>query len=176
MTPLEVLSNKAKQQRTHDEGFTLIELLIVMSIMLVLMAIAIPNALKLYKQANETSAQQSIRTIGQAEMQYASAYPQNGFACGLTALGGAAGTAPTEQSAQILDAGLAGGSKSGYLFTINNCTKVTVNNHDMYTGYNVTAVPASVGKTGDRGYCMDENNIIKYDPAGGSNCTQSVGQ
>jgi type IV pilus assembly protein PilA len=176
MNPHNVLTGNANGQRPQDEGFTLIELLIVMSIMLVLMAIAIPNALKLYKQANETSAQQSIRTIGQAEMQYSSAYPQNGFACGLSALGGAPGTAPTEQAAQILDAGLASGSKSGYLFTINNCTKVTVNNHDMYTGYNVTAVPASVGKTGDRGYCMDENNIIKYDPAGGTNCTQAVGQ
>jgi type IV pilus assembly protein PilA len=168
MNPHNVLTGNANGQRPQDEGFTLIELLIVMSIMLVLMAIAIPNALKLYKQANETSAQQS--------MQYSSAYPQNGFACGLSALGGAPGTAPTEQAAQILDAGLASGSKSGYLFTINNCTKVTVNNHDMYTGYNVTAVPASVGKTGDRGYCMDENNIIKYDPAGGTNCTQAVGQ
>ena len=76
-----------RRQHRNDEGFTLIELLIVMSIMLVLMAIAIPNALKLYKQANETSAQASVKTIGQAEMQYNSAYPQNGFSCGLAALG-----------------------------------------------------------------------------------------
>lgn len=157
-----------------DDGFTLIELLIVMSIMLVLMAIAIPNALKLYKQANETSAQASIKTIGQAEMQYNSAYPQAGFSCGLAALGGQPGTAPSATAAQVIDPGLASGSKSGYLFNITNCTKVTVNNQDMYTGYQVTAVPASLGRTGDRGYCMDENNIIKYDPAGGTNCTVAV--
>ena len=158
----------------HDEGFTLIELLIVMSIMLVLMALAIPNAIKLYKQANETSAQQSVRAIGQAEMQYNSAYPANGFSCGLGALGGATGTAPTPQASQMIDQGLASGSKSGYLFAITGCTKVTVNNQDMYTGYEVTAVPASIGRTGDRGFCMDENQIIKYDPAGGTNCTTPI--
>jgi type IV pilus assembly protein PilA len=74
----------------------------------------------------------------------------------------------------MLDPGLATGQKSGYLFNITGCTKVTVNNQDMYTGYQVTAVPASPGKTGDRGYCMDENNIVKYDPKGGTNCTEAV--
>jgi type IV pilus assembly protein PilA len=44
----------------------------------------------------------------------------------------------------------------------------------MITGYQATAVPASPGRTGDRGYCMDENNLIKYDPAGGTNCTVPV--
>jgi type IV pilus assembly protein PilA len=158
----------------QDEGFTLIELLIVMSIMLVLMAIAIPNALKLYKQANETSAQASVKTIAGAEMQYNSSYPQNGYSCGLAALGGQPGTAPSATAAQDLDPALAAGAKSGYLFAVTNCTKVTVNNQDMYTGFEVTAVPASPGKTGDRGYCMDENNILKYDPAGGTNCTVQV--
>ena len=110
-----------QRQHRNDEGFTLIELLIVMSIMLVLMAIAIPNALKLYKQANETSAQASIKTIGQAEMQYNSAYPQNGFSCGLAALGGTPGTAPSATAAQVIDPTLASGSKSGYLFNITNC-------------------------------------------------------
>ena len=160
--------------RRHEEGFTLIELLIVMSVMLILMTLAIPQLLKLRKTANETSAVQSVRTIGQAELQYNSAYPANGFSCSLATMGGTPGTAPSAQSAQVLDPGLAGGSKSGYLFNITNCTKVTVNNQDMFTGFQVTAVPASVGRSGDRGYCMDENNVIKFDPAGGSNCTQPL--
>ena len=76
------------QQQIGDEGFTLIELLIVMSVMLILMTLAVPQLLKLRKQANETSAIQSVRTIAQAELQYNSAYPANGFACSLANLGG----------------------------------------------------------------------------------------
>jgi type IV pilus assembly protein PilA len=164
-----------REQHHSDDGFTLIELLIVMSVILILMTLALPQLLKVHKQADETSAQASVRAIGQAEMQYASAYPSNGFACSLSALGGTPTSgAPTAQAAQMLDPGLAGGQKSGYLFNITNCTKVTVNNTDMYTGYEVTAVPASVGRSGDRGYCMNENNIITYDPAGGTNCTQPI--
>ena len=158
-----------------DEGFTLIELLIVMSVMLILMTLAVPQLLKLRKQADETSAIQSVRTIGQAELQYNSAYPANGFACNIAQLGGdpKAG-APTSQAAQLLDQTLATGQKAGYTFAISNCTKVTVNNQDMYTSYEITAVPQSLGKSGDRGFCSDENNTIRYDPAGGTNCTQPI--
>ena len=167
--------NRTLRQIDREAGFTLIELLIVMSVMLILMTLAIPQVLKIHKQADETSAMASVRAIGQAEMQYSSAYPANGFSCTLSSLGGIPGSgAPSPQAAQVLDPGLAGGQKSGYLFSIANCTKVTVNNTDMYTGYEITGVPASVGKSGDRGFCMDENNIIKYDPAGGTNCTTPV--
>ena len=167
--------NTAREPRQYEAGFTLIELLIVMSIILILMTLAMPQAMKVYKQAHETSAIQSLRSIGSAEASYSSAYPANGFSCALAPLGGSPGSgAPSAQSAQLLDPGLATGSKSGYLFNVTNCTKVTVSNTDMFTGYQVTAVPASVGKSGDRGFCMDENNLIKYDPAGGTNCTQSL--
>jgi type IV pilus assembly protein PilA len=158
-----------------DEGFTLIELLIVMSVMLILMTLGIPQLLKLRKTANETSAMQSVRTIGQAELSYSSTYPSNGFACSLAALGGAQGSgAPTPQSAQILPSDLSAGQKAGYTYAITNCTKVTVNNQDMFTSFQVTAVPNSVGRTGDRGFCSDENNVIKFDPQGGTNCTQTL--
>jgi type IV pilus assembly protein PilA len=164
---------RAKQ--SDEKGFTLIELLIVMSVMLILMTLAVPQLLKLRKQANETSAIQSVRTIGQAELQYNSAYPANGFACSLASLGGDPKSgAPTAQAAQLLDTGLAAGQKAGYTFAITNCTKVTVNNQDMYTSYEVTAVPQSVGNSGDRGFCTDANNIIRFDPAGGTNCTQPI--
>jgi type IV pilus assembly protein PilA len=164
-------------RRRADAGFTLIELLIVMSVMLILMTLAIPQVLKIHKQADETSAVQSMRTIGNAQSQYMNSYPSNGYSCNLAALGGVPGSGPpTPQAAQMLDPVLASGAKSGYLFNVTNCTKVTINNTDMYTGYQVTAVPATVGRTGDRGYCMDENNLIKFDPNGGTNCTQTLGQ
>ena len=167
--------NHLRRTHRHEAGFTLVELLIVMSIILILMTLALPMGMKVRKQADEASAIQSLHVIGSAEASYSSAYPGNGFSCGLPPLGGTPGSgAPSAQSAQLLATRIATGTKSGYLFNVTNCTKVTVNNTDMFTGYQVTAVPASVGKSGDRGFCMDENNLIKFDPAGGTNCTQSL--
>jgi type IV pilus assembly protein PilA len=167
------LELKAKQR--GEEGFTLIELLIVMSVMLILMTLAVPQMLKLTKQSHELSAVQSIRTIVQGQLQYNSMYPANGFSCSLAQLGGDPKSgAPSAQAAQLISPDLASGNKSGYTFAITNCNKVTVNNQDMYTSYEVTAVPNSVGKSGDRGFCSDENNRITFDPAGGTNCTQPI--
>ena len=164
-----------KRADQHEEGFTLIELLIVMSVMLILMTLAVPQMLKLTKQSHELSAVQSIRTIVQAQLQYNSQYPANGFSCSLPQLGGDPKSgAPSAQAAQLIDVGLASGNKSGYTFAITNCNKVTVNNQDMYTSYEVTAVPTSPGKSGDRGFCSDENNRITFDSAGGTNCTQPI--
>jgi type IV pilus assembly protein PilA len=164
-----------KAERHDDDGFTLIELLIVMSVMLIIMTLAIPQMLKLTKTAHETSAIASVRAISEAELQYNSSYPANGFACSLAELGGDPKSgAPSAQSAQLIGPDLASGQKAGYTFAITNCQKVTVNNQDMYTSYEVTAVPNKVGKTGDRGFCSDENNTIRFDPAGGVNCTQPI--
>ena len=154
-----------------ESGFTLIELLIVMSIMLILMALAVPQMLKLKKHANETSATQTMRTIGQAEMNTTPLI--HTYACPLSLLGGDPKSgAPSAQAAQLLDPPLAAsGQKSGYTFTVTCGSKVTINNQDVYNSYDLIGVPQSVGKTGDNGYCSDENNIIKVDPAGGTNCT-----
>ena len=156
-------------------GFTLMELLIVIAIILILMLMAIPTIGSLKKKANETSAINSVQTINKAEIQYQSTFPTNGFACSLQSLGGdpAAG-APSATSAQILQPDLASGDKSGYVFTVGNCTKVTVNGQDRFTGYSITAVPETVGKTGDRGFCSDQFGTIKQDPAGTTNCSQPL--
>jgi type IV pilus assembly protein PilA len=164
-----------RARRDAEAGFTLMELLIVISIMLILMLIAIPNMLNLKAQANETSAIQSLRAIQEAETQYTTEYPQNGFACQLSNLGGVASSgAPSAQSAQLLQADLASGTKSGYQFAITNCTKATVNNQDNYTSYEATATPLQVGKTGHNGYCLDMSGTILKDPTGGTNCTVPI--
>lgn len=158
-----------------DAGFTLMELLIVISIMLILMLIAIPNMMNLKSQANETSAIQSLRAIYQAEIQYQTNYPANGFSCSLAQLGGNASSgAPNPQNAQLLQSDLSSGQKSGYTFNIVNCQKTTVNNQDMYTAFEATAVPQSVGKTGHRGFCIDMSGEIRSDPSGGTNCTVPI--
>jgi type IV pilus assembly protein PilA len=161
--------------RKRQRGFTLMELLIVMSIMIILMLIAIPNFISMTAQAHETSAIQSLRAIYQAQIQYQTNFPSNGFACQLSALGGSPSAGPpTPTAAQVLPTDLAAGQKSGYTFAITNCTKVTVNNQDMYTSYEATAVPQSVGKSGHRGFCIDLGGEVKADPAGGTNCTQPI--
>jgi type IV pilus assembly protein PilA len=161
----------------QPNGFTLMELLIVIAIILILMLMAIPTIGSLKKQANETSAMQSIRAIMQAQMSYSNTFPANGYACSLAALGGdPASGPPSATSAQILQSDLTSGIKSGYMFTIGNCTKVNLSGTDRITGYQVTAVPMTVGKTGNRGFCSDEQGAMKQDPAGGTNCTQNVGQ
>ena len=171
------LEPRTPKLETRDAGFTLIELLIVMSIIIVLMLLAIPQALKLTKNANQTSAVQTMKTLAAAEMSYNSAYPTTGFGCPIAVLGGdpKAGP-PSAQAAQIIDPALATtGIKSGYVFTVTCGDKKTVNNQDIYNSVEITGVPLSKTK-GDNGYCSDENNLIKVDPTGGTNCTQSLSQ
>src|SRR6201999_4531987 len=105
----------------RQRGFTLMELLIVMSIMIILMLIAIPNFISMKASANETSAMQSLRAIYQAQIQYQTSFPANGFACSLAALGGNASAGPpSPTAAQGLQGDLATGQKSGYTFNIVN--------------------------------------------------------
>jgi len=170
---MNTLRNRSLRQRPN--GFTLMELLIVIAIMLILMLIAIPNFNKMKATANETSAINSLQAIYKAQIQYQTTYPSNGFACSLTALGGDPKQGnPTPTSAQLLQGDLPAGIKNGYTFNIVNCTKVTVNNVDQITGFQVTAVPQAVGKTGNRGFCIDEFIEIKSDPQGGTNCSQTM--
>ena len=173
-----LLSCRARSRRSAlPNGFTLMELLIVIAIILILMLMAIPTVGHLKKTANETSAIKSMQVITQGELSYSNTYPMNGFACTLTALGGdPASGAPSAASAQIILPDLASGYKSGYIFSVACKEKVTVNGVDRYNGYTVTAIPQTVGKTGDRGFCESDNGMITYDPAGGTNCTQPLSQ
>ena len=159
--------------RTRESGFTLVELLIVMSVILILMTLAIPAMQSVIRRGNETSATASLRNLNEMEGQYASTYPQHGFACTLAALGGKQGSAPpSPEAAQLIADDLASGTKSGYTFTIGGCNKTTINNIDQYNSYQITATPNSVGHSGNRGFCTDENGQIRYDPKGGTNCTE----
>jgi type IV pilus assembly protein PilA len=165
---------KTKMQRRNTAaGFTLVELLIVMSVILILMTLAIPATQAVIRHGNETSAANSVRFLVSEESTYNSQYPAHGFSCSLAALGGKPGAEPpTAESAQMIPDDLASGHKAGYTFAIGKCVKTTINNVDQVNSYEVTAVPNSVGKTGNRGYCADENGVIRFDPKGGTNCTE----
>lgn len=169
------LLRRQLNRRRRQAGFTLMELLIVMSVILIISLIAIPSLMNVRSHANELSAVQSLRAIYEAQIQYQTNFPTNGFAPSLAALGGdPASGPPTPQAAQMLQPDLATGVKSGYVFAIVKPTKVSVNNQDMITSYEVTAVPQDIGRSGHRGFCMDTTGQIKSDPAGGTNCTQPM--
>ena len=164
-------------RRPQPNGFTLMELLIVMAIIAILMLIAIPTMGNMTRYANETSAIKSVQAINLAQSQYSTTFPSNGFACSLTALGGDPHAGPpTATSAHVLDQGLATGVKSGYQFSITNCVKNSQNGGDRVTGYTIIAQPLTVGKSGNRTFCGDEGGEIKFDPTGGTNCTQNLSQ
>jgi len=161
-----------KKRRNIEAGFTLVELLIVMSVILILMTLAIPATQAVIRHGNETSAVNSVKFLVTEENNYATTYPSHGFSCSLAALGGHPGAEPpTPEAAQMISDDLASGHKAGYTFAIGKCVKTTINNVDQVNSYEITAVPNSVGHSGTRGYCADENGEVRFDPKGGTNCT-----
>ncbi len=156
-----------------QKGFSLIELLIVVAIILIIAAIAIPNLLRSRISANEASAVGSLRGINTAQTTYTISYPNLGYADNLTKLSlPAPGQLVTPNAAGLLDWTLGCPAqpcrKSGYDFEILNAVGLPVNTYD------VTGVPATVGQTGTRGFCSNELTVVRFDPSGGTSCTQTV--
>ncbi len=167
------LAATAPRRPEPQAGFSLVELLIVMSIILILITLAIPGYEHVHIKADQTSAIASVRMLNSMEAEYNSNYPSRGYACSLGSLGGKTGAGtPTPEAAQLIPDDLATGAKSGYNFVVSNCSKNTVNNQDQYNSYQITATPISVGRSGNLGYCSDESGTIRFDPKGGSNCSE----
>ena len=154
--------------RKH-KGFSLIELLIVVAIILIIAAIAIPNLLRSRIAANEASAVGSIRTLNTAEVTYSSTYPDQGFTCTLANLGPPSGSSAGSTGGGLIDGVLASGVKSGYNFAIVGCT--AAGSTTITVTYQTTGVPTAPGQTGQRAFCSDQSGVIKYNAGGvGATC------
>ena len=140
-----------------QKGFSLIELLIVVAIILIIAAIAIPNLLRARIAANESSAVASVRTINTAMISYNSSYPTVGFAANLVTLGpggvsSACPTPPTSTTACLIDGQLASGTKSGYTFSAAGTTG----------NYAAWGTPITVNSTGVRSFCSIADAVVRF--------------
>ena len=153
--------------RSH-KGFSLIELLLVVAVILIISAIAVPNFLKSRLHANETSAVASLRVINTAAVTYSITYPDLGFPAVLTNLGGANPCSASSTQSCLIDDILAQGTKAGYSF--------------VWTGdgafpsvtFLVTGTPQSPGASGQTMYCTDQTGVIHYDSSGAGCTTASL--
>jgi type IV pilus assembly protein PilA len=145
------------RHRKDQKGFSLIELLIVVTIILIIAAIAIPNLMKNKIQANETSAVESLRALTSAAILYSNTY--GGFPHELSDLGPApSGTAPTSASADLIDSVLGSGVKSGYKFTY---AVTTTDPSGNVLSYSITATPVVAGTSGQRSFYTDQSGTIR---------------
>ena len=150
-------------------GFSLIELLIVVAIILIIAAMAVPSYLHSREAANESAAVGDLRTLNSAQVTYNSAYPTVGYSTTLTALGGTSCNPPNSSSACLIDSALAGGVKSGYSFTI------TPGTDSPTSTYQFIASPIEPGFSGTRYFCSFADAVIRVSSSAITSCDGTVG-
>jgi type IV pilus assembly protein PilA len=142
--------NELTRKRSRRSGFSLIELLIVVAIIMIILAVAVPQYNKAIMSGKEMAAIQQIKTLQTAQTQYMSQFGR--FATSLAELGPAAAGAPEGPSAAgLIPQSLASGSNTGYTFTLST----------QPSGFAVVAVPNTFGTTGRKTFYSDQTGIIR---------------
>jgi type IV pilus assembly protein PilA len=150
----------------NQKGFSLIELILVVSVILIISAIAVPNFLRSRMRANEASCISSIRVIDTAAVTYSVAYPDAGFPDLLNMLGGADPCSASPTSACMIDDILAQGAKGGYAFVW------TGDGATPSVSFTIAATPQAPGSSGQSTYCSDQTAVIHVDLTGAA-CTNA---
>jgi type IV pilus assembly protein PilA len=162
--------------RNSADGFSLIELLIVVAIILIIAAIAIPNFMRARMAANEAAAVANLRDLTSAAVTYSSTY-DNGYPPTLGAMGAALGvTVATCDQANLIDPLMSNGgsgntaTKGGYKYSYAPGTALSTAASGCTTpgllDFTIVAVPVSIGTTGQRGFFVDPSGVLRYSTDG----------
>jgi type IV pilus assembly protein PilA len=152
----------------RSNGFSLIELLIVVAIILVIAAIAVPSFLHSRMAANESAAVASLRSLNTAQISYSSAYPSVGFASTMDALAGTSCNPPSSSGACLIDTAIAAGTKSGYVFSLSDVTGSPT------ATYNFIAAPVLWNYSGIRYFCTYADAVVRVSTSAITTCDNTV--
>jgi type IV pilus assembly protein PilA len=146
-----------------SKGFSLIELLIVVAIILVIAAIAIPNLLQARMSANEASAVGSLSAIKSSEVTYYTAYPTVGYSPDIGSLGGPPPCTPSSTTACLIDSSLSASTpgnpgRSGYFFL---ATGIITGGATINSAFVAAAAPMNANQTGNHDYCTANDGILR---------------
>ncbi len=155
----------------REQGFSILELLVVVAILLIIAALAIPALIRSRISADESGAAADVRMLNSAQISYISAYPSVGYASTLGALGGTDCNPPSSTSACLVDTVLAAGTKSGYSFVLppSSATGSPV------SSYQFIATPTLYNYTGTRYFCSYADAVVRASQDSISACDGTVG-
>lgn len=147
-----------------QKGFSLIELLIVVAIILIIAAIAIPNLMRSRMSANESAGAQTVRTLTTNEIAYSTSYPQVGYATTIGALGGVSPCTPTSTNACLIDSVLGCAAspciRDAYQYTANG---IAVAPNTVNTDFMIFATPLGT-TSGLKDYCSSSDGVPRFAP------------